>query len=190
MPTLSTTKMSARQFLLMGEDPPGVRLELVDGEIAVSPSPRPRHSFVDTALRSLLYQYVTDNDLGIVIGDVDTIFGEYDVRRPDIIYFRKDRAHLLREDEAIDGPPDLCVEILSPRSETIDRQDKFKQYAAGRVAYYWIVAPKLRTIEAFRLVRGSYRECGRGQGNAEISLPPFADLKLPLGKIWFPSKQK
>ena len=25
MPTLSTTKMSARQFLLMGEDPPGVR---------------------------------------------------------------------------------------------------------------------------------------------------------------------
>lgn len=182
--------MSARQFLMMGEDPPGVRLELVDGEIAVSPSPRPRHSFVDTALRSLLYQYVTDNDLGIVIGDVDTIFGEFDVRRPDIIYFRKDRAHLLREDDAIDGPPDLCVEILSPRSETIDREDKFKQYAAGRVPYYWIVDPKLRTIEAFRLVRGSYRECGRGQGSDEVSLPPFPELNIPLGKFWFPSKRK
>ena len=32
--TVSTIKMTAVQFLQLGEDPPGVRLELVDGEIA------------------------------------------------------------------------------------------------------------------------------------------------------------
>ena len=36
---VGTIKMTARQFLELGEDPPGVRLELVDGEIAVTPSP-------------------------------------------------------------------------------------------------------------------------------------------------------
>jgi Uma2 family endonuclease len=190
MPTLSTTKLSARQFLMMGEDPPGVRLELVDGEIAVSPSPRPRHSRVDKMLSTLLLNHIIERDLGELLGDVDTVFGEYDVRRPDIIWYRKDRVSLIEEDDALHGPPDLCIEILSPRSGTIDREDKFKQYAAGRVAYYWIVDPKLRTIEAFRLVRGTYRDCGRGQGNAEVSLPPFADLKIPLGKIWFPSRRK
>ena len=42
MPVVSTTKMTARQYLMLGEDPPGVRLELVDGEVAVSPSPMPK----------------------------------------------------------------------------------------------------------------------------------------------------
>jgi hypothetical protein len=50
MSRVSTIKMTARQFLELGEDPPGVRLELVDGEIAVSPSPVPRHSFTVVAL--------------------------------------------------------------------------------------------------------------------------------------------
>jgi hypothetical protein len=40
----STIKMTARQFLELGEDPPGVRLELVNGEIAVSPSSIRDHS--------------------------------------------------------------------------------------------------------------------------------------------------
>jgi hypothetical protein len=31
MPVVSTIKMKARQFLQLGQDPPGVRLEVVDG---------------------------------------------------------------------------------------------------------------------------------------------------------------
>ena len=43
---VSTIKMTARQFLQLGEDPPGVRLELVNGEVAVNPSLIPRHARV------------------------------------------------------------------------------------------------------------------------------------------------
>src|SRR5947209_6392772 len=111
--TVSTTKMTARQFLMLGEDPPGVRLELVNGEIAVSPSPRPRHSRLDKRLSYILLKHIIERDLGELLGDTDTIFGEYDVRRPDIIYFSKKRQHLIKGDEAIEGPPDLCIEIIS-----------------------------------------------------------------------------
>lgn len=190
MPTVSTAKLTARQFLMLGEDPPGVRLELVDGEIAVSPSPRPRHSRVDKRLSYVLVRHIVEHDLGELLGDTDTIFGDYDVRRPDIIYFRKDRVHLIQADDAIDGAPDLCVEIVSPSSGVIDRKDKFKQYAASGVPYYWIVDPHAQTIEAFRLSGGRYRACGRGQGDAVVSVPPFPELQIPLGQIWFPTKRK
>jgi Uma2 family endonuclease len=182
--------MTARQFLHIGEDPPGVTLELVNGEIAVSPSPRPRHSRVDRHLSRILLNHIVEHDLGERLGDTDTIFGEFDVRRPDIIYFTKQRAHLINEDEAIDGPPDLCVEIISPKTRHIDRDDKFKQYAAGRVKYYWIIDPLPRTAQAFKPAGRYYRPIGRGSGNDVVRFEPFPDLDIPLGQLWFPKRRK
>src|SRR5687767_8890086 len=111
MSRVSTIKMTARQFLELGEDPPGVRLELVDGEIAVSPSPVPQHSFTVGALYWILKTHIEQDDLGEVLMDVDTIFGEHDVRRPDIFYFTKARRHYIGE-KAIEGPPDLTIEVI------------------------------------------------------------------------------
>src|SRR5215475_11948294 len=95
MPIGSTIKMTAEQYLMLGEDPPGVRLELVDGEVAVSPSPTPDHSFVVPMLGYILVGHALEHDLGQVLMDVDTIFGPHDVRRPDILYFQKRRLHLI-----------------------------------------------------------------------------------------------
>ena len=182
--TVGTIKMTSRQFLQLGEDPPGVRLELVDGEVAVSPSPEPKHSYTDRQLSFVLSEHINANDLGALFGDVDTIFGEYDVRRPDLIYFAKSRLHLVGE-KAMEGPPDLCVEIISPSSSAIDRTAKFKQYEKGKVMHYWIVDPKARTIEGYKLARGKYQLTGRGSGEQIVRLPPFADLEIPLGALWW-----
>jgi Uma2 family endonuclease len=186
--TLGTIKMTAQQFLQMGEDPPGVRLELVDGEVKVSPSPQPKHSFVDHRLTSILDQHIVANNLGELYGDVDTIFGEHDVRRPDLIFFARDRLHLVG-DRAMEGPPDLCVEIISPSSSIVDRKQKFKQYERAKVANYWIVDPEQRTIEGFKLVRGRYRLMCKGTGSALICLPPFEALQIPLGELWQPARR-
>ena len=70
---VSTTKMTAQQFLELGDDPPGVRLELVDGEIAVSPSPTPEHSYVVLELAAIIRDHVKRHKLGRVYADVDTI---------------------------------------------------------------------------------------------------------------------
>ena len=185
MSIVSTTKMTARQFLELGEDPPGIRLELVNGEVAVSPSPNPQHSYIDRALTVILGAHIRDNDLGRLYGDVDTIFGEYDIRRPDLIYFSKARVHLVGE-KAMEGPPDLCVEIISPSSSKIDRRDKFKQYEKGKVAHYWIIDPVEKSIEGFKLTRGKYRSSGTGANRDMVSLSPFDDLEIPLGELWQP----
>src|SRR5213592_1610584 len=102
MSIVSTTKMTARQFLELGEDPPGVRLELVNGEVAVSPSPIPAHGYVVLRLAKILSNYIDDRDLGRLYPDVDTIFGEHDVRRPDLLFFSKERLDLIGE-KAMEG---------------------------------------------------------------------------------------
>jgi Uma2 family endonuclease len=185
---VSTTKMKAKQFLQLGEDPPGVRLELVNGEVAVSPSPIPDHSHVDTMLRIIVGQHVVEHDLGQLFGDVDTILGDFDVRRPDILFFSKARLHLIG-DKAMEGPPDLCVEILSPSSITVDREDKLDQYCAAGVANYWIVDPATRTIQAFRVEASAYVESGSGKDSDTVYLEPFPRLAIPLGKLWRPKSR-
>jgi Uma2 family endonuclease len=185
MSRVSTIKMTAQQFLELGEDPPGVRMELVDGEIAVSPSPVPRHSFTVVALGTILKNHVDDHDLGEVLMDVDTIFAEHDVRRPDVFYFSKSRRHLIGE-KAIEGPPDLAVEVISVGNERYDRRDKFKLYAAGKVKHYWIVDPQQKTIESYSLRGGKYVGGVRGSGSDIVKLPPFPKLGIPLAKLWRP----
>lgn len=185
MPIVSTIKMTAHQFINLGEDPAGVRLELVDGEVAVSPSPIPEHSFVDRMLSIILGNHILMFDLGRLYGDVDTLFGPTDVRRPDLIYFQKSRVHLVGP-KAIEGPPDLCVEIISPSSETIDKVDKFEQYEAGGVAYYWIIDPAERTARAWELQNGKYALVAEGRGEDVVHFPPFIDLAIPLVKLWHP----
>lgn len=183
MPIVSTIPMTARQFIELGEDPAGVRLELVNGEIAVSPSPIPDHSFVEKMLGFILMNHITQHNLGRLYGDVDTIFGKHDVRRPDLIFFSTARLHLVGK-KAMEGPPDLCVEIISPSSETIDKVDKYEQYQAAGVAHYWIVDPVGRTARAYKLENGVYLDAGQGRDQDTVYFPPFSELAIPLGRLW------
>ena len=180
---LSTTKMTAEQFLQLGEDPPGIRLELVEGEIALSPSPTPEHSFAEIKLIHLLESHIETHGLGELHHDVDTILSRFTVRRPDILYFSKARTNLIGK-KAMQGPPDLAIEIISPSSVEVDRIDKFAQYRDAGVANYWIVDPAEKTIEAFRLRAKKYVSAGRGEKNQTVHLPPFEDLEIPLSRLW------
>jgi Uma2 family endonuclease len=183
--TVSTIKMTARQFLELGEDPPGVRLELVNGEVAVSPSPIPAHGFVVLRLAKVLSNHIDESDLGRLYPDIDTIFGEYDVRRPDLLFFSKARLHLIG-DKAMEGPPDLCIEVVSPSSAKVDRKEKFAQYAKAGVSFYWIADPKPRTLEGYELIGRKYRLTGTGKNSDTLRLPPFSNLQIPLGELWQP----
>jgi Uma2 family endonuclease len=183
MSSLSTAKMTSKQYLMLGEDPPGLHLELAHGEIVVSPSPTPHHSSVIVNLLRILGNHVHDHKLGLLFSDTDTVFDDENTRRPDIGFFAEERRHLIGE-KALMGPPDLCVEVLSPSNEEMDRQDKFALYEKRRVPNYWIVDQDARTIEAYALKRGKYQLAAKGKGAQTVHLPPFQDLPIPLTEVW------
>ncbi len=183
MSTISTTKMTAEQFLMLGEDPPGIRLELVDGEVEVSPSPAPKHSHVVVNLLTILNNHILAKELGELHQDVDTLLDHFNIRRPDILFYSNQNLDRIGE-KFMEGPPDLAVEVISPGSVDIDRKDKFAQYRKAGVRFYWIVDPQLKTIEGWELRNRRYVLIGRGQGVEITSLPPFADVEIPLGRLW------
>ena len=133
-----------------------------------------------------LLTYIKEHDLGELVGDVDTIFDDFNVFRPDIIFIAKARVHLIDVHGAIDIVPDLCVEILSPSSRTMDRKTKFEMYRSKRVLHYWMVDPESRSIEGYKLQRGGYLLAGKAKGTQSVQLPPFSDLTLPLKSVWPP----
>lgn len=183
MPVVSTTKMTAGQFLMLGEDPPGVRLELVNGEVAVSPSPTPDHSYVVVNLITMLNNYILDRDLGELHHDVDTVLDQFNVRRPDVLYFSHARTHFIGK-KAMEGPPDLAVEVISPSSIEVDREDKFAQYREAGVGFYWIIDPATKTIDAWELRGKDFAHIAHEEGEAVVKLPPFAGLEIPLSRLW------
>jgi Uma2 family endonuclease len=134
-------------------------------------------------LSTILNVYIRTNKVGELYRDVDTMLDQYNVRRPDLLYYSNARRHLVGK-KYMEGPPDLAVEVISPSSVEVDRDDKFEQYRAAKVKYYWIVDPALKSLEGWELKRGKYVPIGRAQGVSSICLEPFADLEIPLKELW------
>ena len=179
------TKITADQYLMLGEDPPGIRLELIQGVIVVHPSASYEHAYIDTALSSILVPHIEQHNLGELVGDVDTIFDHFNVLRPDIIFIAKNRLKLLDHDKhGIRFAPDLCVEILSPSSVDNDEDFKFKFYAQQGVRHYWIVDPADRTFRAYKLGKKGFVQTASGSNKDVVTAAPFPLLKIQLSKIW------
>ncbi len=177
--------MTATQYFELGEDPPGVRLELVNGEVEVSPSPTYRHSYtVGKAFSWLEHSVALVDPGGFIFMDTDTTLDEHNVRRPDILYYRSDRVHAFGGDRLLDVP-DLAVEVISPSSGTTDRKRKFTQYADAGIAFYWLIDPQRRTFKGYRLDGDRYVATVEGKGGDTVSPPPFPGEALPLTSLWW-----
>ncbi len=131
------------------------RYEVIDGELAVTPAPSPRHQRIVMNLVTLLHAFVRDHRLGeVYLGPVDVLLAEGDYLEPDLIFLKPDRLTLV-SDRGIEGPPDLVVEITSPSTEHRDRGIKLDRYRHFGVAEYWVIDPDTKSIEVWALAMGA-----------------------------------
>ena len=87
-------------------------------------------------------------------------------------------------ERAIEAPPLLVVEVLSPSTRKQDRGVKAERYAELGVAHYWIVDPEQERVECFRLEDGVYRTVAEAQGAATLRHPGWNGLVLDLDALW------
>lgn len=105
------------------------RYEVLDGELSVTPAPRISHQRVSNRLHRFLDNHVVANQLGeILTAPTDLILAPTTVVQPDLVFISNDRRHIVAE-RAIEGPPNLVIEILSPTTGNIDRVTKAQLYA-------------------------------------------------------------
>ena len=162
----------------------GRRYEIHDGELSITRTPSPYHQLISGNLTTILWQHVKGHQLGeVYFAPIDCILSDITIVQPDLLYLDTTRLSLI-SDRAIEGPPTLVIEIVSPSTTMIDRSTKPLLYAKYGVPYYWIVDPEARTIEVHVLLEGRYQLAARAFGSEAVSLPPFPDLAFVPGSLW------
>jgi len=160
------------------------RYEILEGELSVTPAPSTKHQTISGNLFILLAQHINDRDLGKIFhAPIDLILESTSVLQPDLLFVSKARQHIVT-DRAIEGTPDLVIEILSPTTSRTDRVTKAQIYARHSVPAYWIVDPEQETIEIYLLNVDSYRLAANLQGETLSAAPPFDELKIATKSIF------
>ena len=123
-------------------------IQLIEGEVIVSPAPLIRHQFVLGNLFDLVRHIVPD---GVVfVAPTDVYFTEVDVLQPDIFWVSDKNERCVAVDgKYFRGAPDLVIEVLSPGTERYDKTLKFLIYEKHGVLEYWIADPANRTLEVW-----------------------------------------
>ena len=160
----------------------GQRYELMAGDLYVTPAPSPFHQRVSKRLQRMLEAYFETRGLGEVFNaPVDVLLSRYDVVEPDLVVVA-DPGQISQR--AIEGPPLLMVEILSPSSVDMDREIKPKRYASFGIAHYWVVDIDARALDCYRLDGARYQLLFRVEGAASFTHPDWPDLTIDTAGLW------
>jgi Uma2 family endonuclease len=162
----------------------GRRYEILEGELSVTPSPSRSHQEFAANLLVVLKQFVTAHGLGTVfMAPFDVILEKTSVMVPDLCFVGRERLEVVTE-RAVEGAPDLIVEILSPGTARRDRGEKAQLYARHGVRHYWLADPDARVLETLELDAGRYRETARLTGDARFTPTLFPGLEISLSSLW------
>lgn len=147
----------------------GLRYEILDGTLVVSPSPAPYHQRASRRLARLL-EDACSPDLEVFSAPLDWRIDDHTVVEPDLLVIPAVAVTRQR----LTGTPMLIVEILSPSSRRLDRALKRELYAGAGVAQYWIVDPgdeaTQSSVEVYDLLDGDYRLQARASGSESVSV--------------------
>lgn len=137
-PAVQRPVIAEDEFLRLPEST--AKIELVDGEVIVSPSPTYWHQEVLGRIVAALRAWATRRKGPVTVGQapLDVRFAPGRILQPDafVLFGRIPRNH----EGPIDRIPELCIEVLSS-DRLHDRVTKRLLYAAAGVAEYWVVEP-------------------------------------------------
>jgi Uma2 family endonuclease len=178
--------LTYRDYAALSDD--GKRYEIHDGELFLMAAPTPLHQMVLLNLATFLDAHVKARNLGrIMVAPLDVILSdrpqETTILQPDVLFLGRERLSAISR-RAIEGPPTLAVEILSPSTAVTDRTRNRELYARYGVPYLWFVDPDTLELVAYVLDSGEYRLAARVSGTQPVDLPPFVDLGLVPSSLW------
>lgn len=171
----TSTGWTYQRYLELNDDE---RYEILDGELLMTPAPGVHHQRIVEELQFRVAQWVRHYRTGLLLpAPTDVVLDDDVVVQPDLLFVRAERVAELVGERAVNGAPDLVVEVLSPSTLDRDRHRKRGIYRRYGVREYWIVDPANRAIEVLVLEEGDYRLASFAAENGAVAstvLPGFA----------------
>ncbi|HEX7840697.1 MAG TPA: Uma2 family endonuclease [Kofleriaceae bacterium] len=103
---------------------------------------------------------------------------------PDLAGWRRERLAVAPDATFITVPPDWVCEVLSRSTEKTDRAEKMPLYASFGVPHSWLVHPRRRTLEAFRLHEGKWLAIAVYKDADRARIEPFDAIEFDLAVLW------
>jgi Uma2 family endonuclease len=147
--TLKAPPITVEQFLNF-QAPEGFRDELINGEIVLSPDPKPIHFDICEQIANLLHQADFSKKRWKIAQRVNIKFrDDHSMPSPDV--FVIDRAAWIAARETNQYPdvsPVLAVEVVSRANTKKAIKNMVDLYLRNGTAAVWVVYPKRRQIQA------------------------------------------
>ena len=169
--------------------PPHVRVEIIDGELSAPPRPGAPHASAATDLVVELGPPFTRGRGGpggwVLLAEPELhVNTKPDIVVPDLAGWRRERMPVIPDAAAITLPPDWVCEVLSEGTEAHDRGRKMRVFHRAGVARCWLVDPRIRLLEVYRLERERYTLVDAWEGDAKVRAEPFDAIELDLSLLW------
>jgi Uma2 family endonuclease len=175
-------RLTYEDYCLLPDD--GKRYELIEGELFVSPSPSTRHQPVSIRIATELQQSLAKPGLATIFpAPTDLLLANTTVVVPDLVIVGAARASIITR-RALEGPPDVVVEILSPSSVDRDGYIKRKLYEKFEIPEYWLIDPEENLVTVHRLEGGTYGIRARLDGESVLDSPEFPTLEIALRDVF------
>jgi Uma2 family endonuclease len=167
------------------QEPEGMRYELSEGELIVTPSASYFHNEIRDHLNARLRAFVESQGLGGVTSETDVKLVGETVRRPDVAFIRAGRLRGIDLDQVpLPVGPDLVIEIVSKNDRADDLLLKVSQFLAAGAKAVWLLYPNARL--AYRYLFGKLepdvRSAAAGHRFEEPELLP--GFSLPLEQVF------
>ena len=152
----------------------GLRYELLDGILLVSPAPTRRHQRAVVQL-GLLLATACPAQMETLVAPLDWRPDSGTSLQPDVLVLKdRDLAAAAKESMI------LAVEVLSPSTRRKDTIYKRSKYEDAGVPSYWIVDPEGPSILALELIDGRYVTVAEATGEEPVMLDkPFPVTVVP-----------
>ena len=169
--------------------PEGLTGEVLNGQLHAQPRPSGPHMGVESALQIELGGPFDRGRGGpggwrILVEPEIHFVRDQEVCVPDLAGWRRGRLPQLPRDQRFEVVPDWICEILSPSTESKDRQIKMPIYARYGVGFAWLIDPLKQTLEAYALEEEDWRGLGTWGEGETVAVPPFDAVRLALRDLW------
>lgn len=168
--------------------PPGVKGEIIDGELYVQPRARPGHAQALITIAGEIqgpYRFGRGGPGGWwILPEPGIELPGSPEFAPDVAGWRRDRLPELPRNEPIRVVPDWICEVHSPTTRGYDLVKKRPFYARIGVAWLWYVDVEARSVIVSRLVNVTWSEVAVHGEDERVRLEPFTEVEMDLSSWW------
>ncbi|MFN8448945.1 MAG: Uma2 family endonuclease [Anaerolineae bacterium] len=146
---------------------------------------RLQHNDLIDYLRDLLRIYFVLNPTGRVVGEpfVMRLAAVESRREPDLQVILEANLPNLK-DTYMDGPADICIEVVSPSNAAVDYGEKLEEYEQGGVGEYWLFDPQRRAAYFYRQQEtGGYLSVSP-DADGDYRTPRLPKFALHVPTLW------